>query len=58
MQEDERNLLESLQFELFEETVGSWLRSIMQCLERSREPFAGSRIRNQDLQDGVRAANS
>jgi hypothetical protein len=36
MQKDERDLLEVYRFELFEETVGNWLRSIIQRLEKER----------------------
>ena len=36
MQKDARDLLEVWRFELFEETVGSWLRSIIQRLEKER----------------------
>jgi hypothetical protein len=44
MQKDERDLLEVCRFELFEETVGNWLRSIIRRLEKERmairpEPF-------------------
>jgi len=36
MQKDERDLLEVLKFDLLEETVGSWLRAIIQCLEKQQ----------------------
>jgi hypothetical protein len=36
MQENERDLLEVLQFDLIEETVGSWLRGIIQRLEKEQ----------------------
>jgi hypothetical protein len=36
MQKDERDLLEVRRFELFEETVGNWLRSIIRRLEKER----------------------
>jgi hypothetical protein len=36
MQKDERDLLEALKFDLIEETVGSWLRAIIQRLEEER----------------------
>jgi hypothetical protein len=36
MQKGERDLLEVCRFELFEETVGNWLRSIIQRLEKER----------------------
>jgi hypothetical protein len=39
MQKDERDLLEVCRFELFEETVGNWLRSIIQRLEKERTLF-------------------
>jgi hypothetical protein len=35
MQKDARDLLEVWRFELFEETVGSWLRSIIRVLRKS-----------------------
>lgn len=34
MQEDERDLVEVLIFDEFEETVGTWLRAIIQHLEK------------------------
>ena len=34
MQEDERDVLEVLKFDLIEETVGSWLRAIIRRLEK------------------------
>ena len=36
MQKDERDLLEVLKFDLIEETVGSWLRGIIQRLEKEQ----------------------
>jgi hypothetical protein len=36
MQEDERDLLEVLIFDEIEETVGTWLRAIIQRLERQQ----------------------
>ena len=36
MQEDERDVLEVLIFEEMEETVGTWLRAIIQRLEKER----------------------
>jgi hypothetical protein len=36
MQEDERDLLEVLIFEEIEETVGTWLRAIIQRLEKEQ----------------------
>jgi len=36
MHEDERDLLEALIFEEIEETVGTWLRAIIQRLEREQ----------------------
>ena len=36
MQKDERDLLEVLKFDLVEETVGSWLRAIIHCLEKEQ----------------------
>ena len=36
MQKDARDLLEVWRFELFEETVGSWLRSIIRRLEKEQ----------------------
>lgn len=36
MQEDERDLLEVLIFEEIEETVGTWLRAIIQRLEKKQ----------------------
>jgi hypothetical protein len=41
MQKDERDLLEVLKFDLIEETVGRWLRAIIQRLEKSRRLFEG-----------------
>jgi hypothetical protein len=36
MQEDERDLLEVLIFDEIEETVGTWLRAILQRLEKQQ----------------------
>lgn len=36
MQEDERDLLEVLLFDEIEETVGTWLRTIIQRLEKAQ----------------------
>lgn len=36
MRKDERDVSEILKFDLFEETVGSWLRSIIKRLEEER----------------------
>ena len=36
MQKDERDVLAILEFDLSEETIGIWLRCIMQCLEEKR----------------------
>ena len=36
MPKDQRDVLEILKFDLFEETVGSWLRSIIKRLEEER----------------------
>ena len=36
MQEDERDVLEVLIFEEIEETVGTWLRAIIQRLEKEQ----------------------
>ena len=36
MQKDERDVLEVLMFDEIEETVGSWLRAIMQRLEKAQ----------------------
>lgn len=36
MPKDERDVSEILKFDLFEETVGSWLRSIIKRLEEER----------------------
>jgi len=36
MRKDQRDVLEILKFDLFEETVGSWLRSIIKLLEEKR----------------------
>jgi hypothetical protein len=36
MQEDERDLLEVLIFDEIEETVGTWLRTIIQRLEKEQ----------------------
>ena len=36
MRRDQRDVLEILKFDLFEETVGSWLRSIIRLLEEER----------------------
>jgi len=41
MQENERDLLEVLIFDEVEETVGIWLRAIIQRLEKSRRLFEG-----------------
>jgi hypothetical protein len=41
MQKDARDLLEVCRFELFEETVGNWLRSIIQRLEKERMARSG-----------------
>jgi hypothetical protein len=37
MQEDERDLIEVLIFDEIEETVGTWLRTIIQRLEKEQE---------------------
>lgn len=37
MQEDERDLLEVLIFDEIEETVGTWLRTIIQRLEKAQK---------------------
>jgi hypothetical protein len=37
MQEDERDLLEVLIFDEIEETVGTWLRTIIQRLEKEQK---------------------
>lgn len=36
MRRDKRDVSEILKFDLFEETVGSWLRSIIKRLEEER----------------------
>ena len=36
MRKDQRDVSEILKFDLFEETVGSWLRSIIKLLEEER----------------------
>jgi len=36
MQRDERDVLEVLKFDLIEETPGSWLRAIIQRLEKEQ----------------------
>jgi hypothetical protein len=36
MQEDQRDLLEVLIFDEIEETVGTWLRTLIQLLEREQ----------------------
>ena len=36
MQKDERDALEVLKFDLIEETIGSWLRAIIQRLEKEQ----------------------
>jgi hypothetical protein len=36
MQKDERDVLEVLKFDLIEETLGSWLRAIIQRLEKEQ----------------------
>jgi hypothetical protein len=36
MQKDYRDVLEVVKFDLIEETVGSWLRAIIQCLEEEQ----------------------
>jgi hypothetical protein len=46
MRKDERDVLEILRFDLFEETLGSWLRSIIKRLEEE-----GTAIRAQSLVD-------
>ena len=47
MRKDERDVSEILKFELFEETVGNWLRSIIKRLEEE-----GMAIQTQSLVDG------
>ena len=37
MRKDQRDVSEILKFDLFEETVGSWLRSIIKLLEEERK---------------------
>lgn len=39
MQEDERDVLEVLIFDELEETVGTWLRAIIQGLEKEQSVF-------------------
>jgi hypothetical protein len=46
MRKDERDVSEILKFELFEETVGNWLRSIIKRLEEE-----GMAIQTQSLVD-------
>jgi hypothetical protein len=41
MQEDERDLLEVLIFDEVEETVGTWLRAIIQRLEKEQTAIRG-----------------
>ena len=36
MRKDQRDISEILRFDLFEETVGSWLRSIIKLVEEER----------------------
>jgi hypothetical protein len=46
MQEDERDVVEVLKFDLIEETVGSWLCAIMRRLEKEQMTSRGLRGRN------------
>jgi hypothetical protein len=39
MQKDYRDVLEVAKFDLIEETVGSWLRAIIQRLEKEQPVF-------------------
>ena len=41
MEHDERDILAILEFDLAEETIGIWLRRIMQCLEEKRDVGKG-----------------
>jgi hypothetical protein len=41
MQKDYRDVLEVVKFDLIEETVGSWLRAIIQRLEKDQAVFKG-----------------
>jgi hypothetical protein len=41
MQEDERDVLEVLIFDEVEETVGTWLRAIIQRLEKEQTAIRG-----------------
>jgi len=41
MQEDERDVLEVLIFDEIEETVGTWLRAIIQRLEKEQTAIRG-----------------
>ena len=47
MQEDERDHLEVLIFGEIEETVGTWLRAIIQRLEKERTAIQGDHQSNQ-----------
>ena len=40
MQKDERDLLEVLIFDEIEETVGTWLRAIIRCLEKENGGYS------------------
>ena len=41
MQKDYRDVLDVVKFDLIEETVGSWLRAIIQRLEKDQAVFKG-----------------
>src|SRR5258708_7925718 len=49
MQKDERDLLEVLKFDLVEETVGSWLRAIIQCLEKEQAAIRRDQRKESDV---------
>jgi hypothetical protein len=60
MQEDERDLLEVLIFDEIEETVGTWLRAIIQRLDATKgrlsESFSrrkSKRKSNGKIRDGI-----
>jgi hypothetical protein len=46
MQDDERDVLEVLKFDLMEKTVGSWLRAIIRRLEKEQLAIRDLRRQN------------
>jgi hypothetical protein len=49
MQEDARDSLEVFKFNLIEETIGHWLRAVIQRLEEQKELLPSCRLRAKRL---------